>query len=84
MATGATMEAGVAAVRRLQPGWLVVAVPVAPHGVCARIAHQVDELVCLLEPPDFEAVGDHYDWFEPVDDAEVRALLHSACVRQSA
>jgi predicted phosphoribosyltransferase len=84
MATGATMEAAVTALRALRPGWLVVAVPVAPHAVCLRLRHQVDELVCLLEPPDFQAVSEHYDWFEPVDDQEVRALLHSALVRQTA
>ena len=84
MATGATMEAAVASLRVLRPGWLVVAVPVAPHPVCARLRHQVDELVCLEEPPDFQAVSDHYEWFEPVDDLEVQALLRAAGARQTA
>jgi putative phosphoribosyl transferase len=84
MATGATMEAAVAALHAVRPGWLVVAVPVAPHAVCQRLRHQVNELVCLLEPPEVEAVSDHYDWFEPVEDQEVQALLHSANVRQTA
>lgn len=84
MATGATMEAAVEALHALRPGWLVVAVPVAPHAVCQRLRHQVDEFVCLLETADFQAEGDHYDWFGLVDDAEVRALLHSANVRQTA
>lgn len=84
MATGATMEAAVAAIRSQRPGWVAVAVPVAPHPVCARLRHQVDELVCLLEPPDFQAVSDHYDWFEPVDDQEVQALLRAAQARQTA
>ncbi|HEX5043598.1 MAG TPA: phosphoribosyltransferase family protein [Candidatus Polarisedimenticolaceae bacterium] len=84
MTTGATMEAAVEALHALRPGWLVAAVPVAPHAVCQRLRHQVDELVCLLEPPDFQAEGDHYAWFEPVDDEEVQALLRSANVRQTA
>ena len=63
MTTGATMEAAVEALHALRPGWLVAAVPVAPHAVCQRLRHQVDELVCLLEPPDFlhDALGHRLD-----------------------
>jgi predicted phosphoribosyltransferase len=84
MATGASMEAAVAALRRLEPGWLVVAVPLAPPDTCARLRHLVDDLICPLQPQPFCAVGDHYEWFEPVEDAEVRAIVDAARVRETA
>jgi putative phosphoribosyl transferase len=84
MATGASMEAAVTALQNLHPGRLVVAVPVAPPQTCARLQHRVDEVVCPLRPEPFWAVGDHYAWFEPVEDTEVQALLKAAWVRQSA
>jgi putative phosphoribosyl transferase len=84
MATGASMEAAVAALRLLEPGRLVVAVPVAPPDTCARLRHLVDDVICPMQPRPFCAVGDHYEWFEPVEDAEVRAIIDAARVRETA
>ena len=83
MATGASMEAAVTAIQSLHPSRLVVAIPVAPPETCARLQHKVDELVCPMRPLPFWAVGDFYEWFEPVEDAEVQALLEAARVRQA-
>jgi putative phosphoribosyl transferase len=75
LATGATMRAAIAALRRRDAGKIVVAVPVAAPRTCADIESQIDEMVCLETPPAFEAVGEWYENFTQTSDAEVRQLL---------
>src|SRR5262245_27259007 len=79
LATGSSMKAAVAAARRQDPSRLVVAVPVASVPACSELAAAgVDEIVCLVLPEPFIAVGLHYDDFTQVDDRQVRELLESA------
>lgn len=75
LATGATMRAAVAAVRRQHPAAVVVAVPVGSARTCADLADEVDDVVCLSTPAEFRAVGQAYADFAPTADAEVRAAL---------
>jgi len=75
LATGATMRAAIGSVRRGDPARLVVAVPVAPRPTCNALRTKVDELICLLTPDPFFAVGVYYVDFQPIDDAEVQRLL---------
>ena len=75
LATGATMRAAVAALRSLKARWIVVAVPVAPSEVCARIRVEADDVVCGAQPEPFSAVGLWYEDFTPVSTEEVRHLL---------
>ncbi len=78
LATGATMRAAVKAVRALKARQIVVAVPVGPHATCEELSREADEVICLHEPSDFEAVGQYYDNFSQTTDFEVRALLKAA------
>ncbi len=72
LATGATMRAALAAVRRAGPAAVVVvAVPVCAPGV----ALDADAVVCLVAPRPFGAVGRWYADFGQVTDDEVRAAL---------
>jgi len=75
LATGSTMRAAVAAVRRQQPLWLVVAVPVGPAQTCRELSGQVEEFVCAWTPSPFRAVGQAYHDFFPTSDAQVRRIL---------
>lgn len=75
LATGATMIAALDAVRRQQPKRLICAVPVASPEAAARVLSHCDELVCLLRPKDFAAVGQYYRSFPQVDDTEVLESL---------
>jgi putative phosphoribosyl transferase len=75
LATGATMEAAVRALRSLGAGRIVVAVPVASIEAHERIAAVADEVVCLQTPPFFSAVGQWYERFDQTEDEEVRELL---------
>jgi putative phosphoribosyl transferase len=76
MATGASVYAAVQALRQMQPAKLVVAVPVAPPATWAWLRTFVDEIVCLDLPNTFLAVGEFYEYFTQVEDAEVIELLH--------
>jgi putative phosphoribosyl transferase len=75
LATGASMRAAVAAVRNQGPARIVVAVPVAARETCAALEAEADEVVCVVTPEPFYAVGLWYDDFSQTTDEEVRMLL---------
>ncbi|RFP79324.1 phosphoribosyltransferase [Hydrogenophaga borbori] len=78
LATGATMLAALHAVRQRAPAHLVCAVPVGSRESVALVRPAADELVCLLTPADFQAVGQFYAHFPQVEDAEVVRALRAA------
>jgi putative phosphoribosyl transferase len=75
IATGASLLAGIRALRQLRPAKIVIAVPVAPPSTCERLEYEVDELICLEMPQSFHAVGQFYKDFSQVSDEEVIELL---------
>jgi len=75
LATGSTMVAAARYVRTLQPGQLIVAVPVASTQACQWVKSEADTCVCLATPALFGAVGEWYVDFRQVSDTEVQALL---------
>ncbi|MBL8794149.1 MAG: phosphoribosyltransferase [Planctomycetia bacterium] len=75
IATGSTALAALQAVRAQQPHELILAVPVAAPDSLARLSSYCDDVVCLLNPPEFQAVGQFYQDFATVEDAEVVELL---------
>ena len=83
IATGASTRAAIAALRRLKPGMIVLAAPVAPASTCKRLRREVDDLVCLDTPESFFAIGQFYDDFSQVSDAEVTSLLHLSAERRA-
>jgi putative phosphoribosyl transferase len=78
IATGTTVRAALLALRRRGPRRLVLAVPVAPPEVVEALRADVDDLVCLAQPPYFQAVGVHYADFHQVSDDEVISILDEA------
>lgn len=78
LATGASVRAAVAALRRQQPGRLIVAVPVAAASTCDLLRPEVDELICLAVPNPFYGVGAWYADFSQTTDDQVRTLLEHA------
>ena len=75
LATGATMRAAATALRRQQPRYLCIAVPVGPRSTCDSLAGSADEVVCAAMPEPFTAVGLWYRDFPQATDDEVRDLL---------
>jgi predicted phosphoribosyltransferase len=78
LATGSTMRAAVAALRRREPARIVAAVPVGARETCELLAEEADEVVCLCQPENFQAVGFWYEDFTQTTDEEVCALLRLA------
>jgi putative phosphoribosyl transferase len=75
IATGATMEAAVRAMRALHARTIVVAVPVAPPDTVAMLSRLADRVVCPNQPEPFVAVGRWYEEFPQLTDEEVIAIL---------
>ncbi|MGB3071183.1 MAG: phosphoribosyltransferase family protein [Ottowia sp.] len=78
LATGATMYAGLLALRMLQPARLIAAAPVGMPDACVRVAEICDSLVCPWRPQNFVSVGQAYENFDATSDEEVIRLLDEA------
>lgn len=78
LATGSTMKAAIAAVKEKSPSKIIVGVPVAPPSTCDELEDSVDDMICLLKPEYFRAVGLWYDVFDQTSDQEVKDLLQKA------
>jgi putative phosphoribosyl transferase len=78
IATGASIRAALTALRRRNPRALVLAVPVAPADTLAVLRPQVDDLICLLTPEPFMAIGLHYRDFHQLSDEDVVHALEQA------
>lgn len=75
LATGSTMRAAVASLRKLKPAKIVVAVPTAAPSTCDEFRTEVDEIICAETPNPFFAVGAWYKDFSQVTDDQVREML---------
>jgi putative phosphoribosyl transferase len=82
LATGATMQAAVAALRTRNPARVVVAVPVASRSACALLDQIVDRVVCMATPEPFYGVGAWYEDFSQTTDEEVLSCLARSDVAQ--
>jgi putative phosphoribosyl transferase len=78
IATGSTVRAALKGLSRAWPSRLVLAVPVAPRDTIERLRTEADEVICLMTPEQFYAVGEHYDDFRQTSDREVTTLLDEA------
>lgn len=74
IATGTTVRAALRSLRSRHPARIVLAVPVAPAAELADLRSEVDDLVCLLTPEPFVAVGAYYRRFDQTTDEQVVSL----------
>jgi predicted phosphoribosyltransferase len=77
LATGATMRAAAAALRKQGVAKIVVAVPVGAPETCRELELEVDEIICVAMPASFHGVGQFYEDFSQTSDEEVRALMRT-------
>ncbi|MER7364166.1 phosphoribosyltransferase [Nonomuraea wenchangensis] len=75
LATGGTARAALRAVAAAGPARVTLAVPVGALSTVESLRHEADEVVALLTPVDFRAVGQWYVHFEQLSDADVLDLL---------
>jgi predicted phosphoribosyltransferase len=83
LATGATMQAAVKALRLQQPARIVVAVPTAAPETCTQLKAVADDVICAITPEPFHAVGLWYEDFSQTTDEEVRDLLAQGSDRRA-
>lgn len=77
IATGCSILAAIAAIRRRNVARVVVAVPVAPASGCSAIRMEADEVISVEEPEMFLAVSQWYRDFKQVSNEDVQRLLAS-------
>ena len=75
IATGASLRAAIISVRKRNPLRVIVAAPVASIDTVQDLRRHTDEVICLLTPSDFYAIGPYYDDFHQLSDQEVVDLL---------
>jgi putative phosphoribosyl transferase len=78
IATGTTMRAVIKALRRKNPKFILLAVPVAPAETVEALGREVDDVVCSATPEPFYGIGLHYADFHQVPDEEVIKCLDEA------
>lgn len=78
IATGVTIRAAIASLRKSGVGRIVLAVGVCAPEAAQRLRAEVDDLVSVLTPSDLVAVGLYFDDFSQVEDDDVVRLLERA------
>lgn len=82
VATGATMQAALWAVRHERPQKLIAALPVGPADTLAKLSEHADETICLQAPPFFSAISQFYLQFTQVQDEQLLEILERECTRR--
>ncbi len=75
VATGSTLIAVLRSLRAAGASPLVCAVPVGPPDTIGALEREADVVICPMQPVPFRAVGQWYENFAQLDDAEVLAAL---------
>jgi putative phosphoribosyl transferase len=75
LATGGTARAALRAVATAKPAKVTLAVPVGARETVRAMRAEADEVVVLMTPADFRAVGQWYESFDQLSDADVLELL---------
>lgn len=78
LASAASVQAAILALRRGKPASIMVASPVGSRRACRTIAASADGCLCPAMPEPFYAVGLWYEDFRDPTDAEVAALIAGA------
>lgn len=74
-ATGMTALAAIKTIKKQDPKYLILAIPVISSQAYEEIKENVDKIEALKIPREFIAVGVHYKDFSPVTDDEIKILL---------
>ena len=75
IATGFTIQAAIHSIKKHNAKKIILAVPVAPQDAISQLEKIVDEVICLIIPDEFYAVGLHYRSFEQTTDEEVFSIV---------
>jgi putative phosphoribosyl transferase len=75
IATGMTILAAIKSLKASGASKIIVASPVISTRVAARLRLECDELITLLCPHEFQAIGQFYGDFHQVEDDEMISIL---------
>jgi putative phosphoribosyl transferase len=75
IATGSTVRAACRVVRAHGAAHVIVATPVAPPSITARLSRDADEVIVVESREAFRAIGQFYDDFSQTTDEEVTECL---------
>lgn len=75
IATGNTLLASIAMLRKKKPAKIIVATPVIPYDTVPVFKKNTDEFVYLMAPEYFSGVSGFYEEFNQVEDKEVIQFL---------
>ena len=80
IATGNTVISCIQLIQLQKPLKIIVALPVAPNSSLRKIREmsEVNEVICLSTPVNFQSVGQFYEEFDQVNDNEVIEILKKA------
>jgi predicted phosphoribosyltransferase len=78
VATGASILVATRAFKRRGARRVIIATPIAPPQMMARLEAAADLVVCLQQPRWFPGIGAFYADFHQLDDEEVIELLQAA------
>jgi putative phosphoribosyl transferase len=77
IATSAIALAAIRSIRSAGAARVILASPVALPSALPPLRREATEVICLKEDPQLFAVGEAYGDFQPIEDAEVDALLRA-------
>lgn len=75
IATGFTVQAAIEWLRKQGVQKVILAIPVAPEETMQKMASLADECVVLQVAEDFHAIGEFYEDFHQISDAEIKKIL---------
>ncbi len=77
IATGSTVMAALGFLRAAHAKKVIIAAPVCAPSSCKALAQKADDVICVMAPDNFHAVGLWYEDFSATPDTEVCRLLQS-------
>lgn len=78
VATGQTLLLTLTLLREQRVKKIVVAIPVGPLHTVEKLKAHADEVICLLTPEDFHAIGQFYIRFDQVEEETAIRLFQEA------
>lgn len=75
MVTGLTMHAALFVLQQHQPAKIIIATPVASINALQQLKSEVQDIITLILPQNFSAVGFWYEDFRQISDREICDLL---------
>lgn len=75
IATGSTISAAIKVLKSQKAAYIIVATPVTPLSVVKMLEKEVDEVICVMIPESFSAVGLWYEDFSQLTDKDVSYFL---------